>query len=104
MRTLFRGLAVGTLAFAWLAVACGALKKKGGEDAGEGEGGATAEVAAEAAAPVPAATALASNEGDVARFPDEKPIANEQATSCWASQAPSAPDSAPFHGAAGSVP
>src|SRR5262249_37358236 len=76
---------------------CGALKKKGGEDAGE-EGGAVAEVAAEAAAPVPATTALASNEGDIARFPDETAINQEKATFLRGINVREAPPAGPIAG------
>jgi hypothetical protein len=61
-----------------LVASCSSLLKKGGGDDGGAE--ASAVEVAEAAAPVPAAAALASNEGDVARFPDETAIASELAT------------------------
>src|SRR5262245_30692970 len=73
MRTLVRiTTALSALMFI---VNCGLLKK--GEDAGATEGGA-AEVADAAPAPTPAA--LATNEGDIARFPDEAKLADVTAT------------------------
>jgi len=60
----------GALTCVMLVVSCsGLLKKKGEEDAGT-DAAVVTEVA-EAAAPVPAPAAIAANEGDVARFPDE---------------------------------
>jgi hypothetical protein len=62
-------------------VSCsGLLKKKGGEDAGPDAAAVVADTPAEASAPVPGPTALATNEGDVARFPDETKLANVAAT------------------------
>ncbi len=59
-------------------VSCSGLLKKKDEDAGAPEAGVT-EVAADAA-PEPTPAALASNEGDVARFPDETKLAGVNAT------------------------
>lgn len=75
MRTLARGAVV--LSTAMMVVACSGLLKKGEGDAGSDA--APVAVAAEAAAPeappVPAPAAqLATNENDVARFPDETKI------------------------------
>jgi hypothetical protein len=75
MRSLVRGTAV--LVLLSVVASCSGLLKKGGDDAG-GPETSVVEVA-EAAAPVPAPAALATNEGDVARFPDEVAIANEAA-------------------------
>lgn len=75
MRTPFRVASV--LALVMLIASCDLLKKKGGED-----GGAEASVTTEAvdAAPAPAPAALATNEGDVARFPDEEKLEGVAAT------------------------
>lgn len=59
-------------------VSCSGLLKKKEEDAGAPEAG-VAEVVADAA-PAPPPAALASNEGDVARFPDETKLADVSAT------------------------
>jgi hypothetical protein len=76
MKTLVRGSTA--LAFVMFVVSCsGLLKKKGEEDAGL-EASVVSEVAD--AAPAPAPAALATNEGDVARFPDETKIADVSAT------------------------
>jgi hypothetical protein len=70
MRTLSRAAAL--LAFVMLILSCGLLNKKGGDD-----GGAEAAVADIAdTGTTPAPVALAANEGDVARFPDEVKLAN----------------------------
>ncbi len=83
MRTLSR-ITTG-LAVMMFVVSCSSLLKKKGDDAGVGEAGAeeagaaTTEPAADAdLAPTP--EALASNEGDVARFPDEAKLADVSAT------------------------
>ncbi len=77
MRFLFRGSSA--LALIMFVVSCsGLLKKKTtGEDAGI-EASVVSEVAD--AAPVPTPSALATNEGDIARFPDETKLADEHAT------------------------
>ncbi|HVH41251.1 MAG TPA: hypothetical protein VM925_02880 [Labilithrix sp.] len=76
MRILVRGSA--GLAFVMLIVSCSSLlKKKGEEDAGL-EASVTTEVAD--AAPAPAPAALATNEGDIARFPDETKVADVAVT------------------------
>jgi hypothetical protein len=76
MRTLVRGSTA--LAFVMFVVSCsGLLKKKGEEDAGL-EASVVTEVAD--AAPAPTPTALATNEGDIARFPDETKLADVSAT------------------------
>jgi hypothetical protein len=74
MRNLVRGAA--SLAFVMFVVSCsGLLKKKEGDAGAEG---ASAELADAAA--VPGAHPLASNEGDIARFPDETKLADVHAT------------------------
>jgi hypothetical protein len=74
MRIVFRG--ASTLLLVLIFANCSGLLKKG-EDAGAE---ASAEVASDAAAtPTPAPAALATNEGDVARFPDEAKLADEAA-------------------------
>ncbi len=75
MRTLFRGAAIASLAL--LIVSCGLLKKKG-EEADAAAEAAVAEVAD--AAPAPPPPAIASNEDDVARFPDETKLDDVAAT------------------------
>lgn len=76
MRSLVRGSAA--LAFVMFVVSCSSLlKKKGVDDAGV-EASTEAEVVD--AAPPPAAAALATNEGDVARFPDEAKLGDVKAT------------------------
>lgn len=69
MRTLSRGT---TLVVVMMAVAsCGDLLKKRGDDAG-----ATAATTEPVnGTPVPTAQVLATNQGDIARYPDEKPLA-----------------------------
>lgn len=74
MRNLVRSAA--SLVFVMSVVSCSGLLKKDG-DAGAADG-SSAEVVDAAA--VPAVTALASNEGDIARFPDETKLANVKAT------------------------
>jgi hypothetical protein len=76
MRTLSR-ITTGLVVMMFV-VSCSGLLKKKDEDAGAPEAGVT-EVAADAA-PAPAPAALASNEGDVARFPDETKLADVRAT------------------------
>ena len=73
MRILFRGTTA--LVLVMLVASCGRLFNKGGDDAGA-EAAATAEVAPDAEAPAPGPAAIASNEGDVARFPDETKLAD----------------------------
>src|SRR4051794_1236147 len=76
MKTLVR--ASTALALVMFVVSCSSLlKKKGEEDAG-----LEASVVSEPvdAAPAPAPAALATNEGDVARFPDETKLADVGAT------------------------
>jgi hypothetical protein len=75
MRTLFRGAFCASLAL--LIVSCGLLKKKGDEGDAAAEA-STAEVAD--AAPTPPPAALANNEADIARFPDETKLDNVAAT------------------------
>jgi hypothetical protein len=76
MKSVVRGAA--SLAFVMFVVSCsGLLKKKAEEDAGL-EASVVTEVAD--AAPAPAPAALAMNEGDVARFPDETKLADVAAT------------------------
>ncbi len=75
MRILSRGAAAA--AFIMLIASCSSLLKKGGDDGGGAEA-STAEIADTGTAPAPAALAL--NEGDVARFPDEVKLANVSAT------------------------
>jgi len=78
------------VAFAGVIVNCGLLKK-GDPDAGD-EAGATPVVAATDAAPTPTApAALATNEGDVARFPDETKLADVPATTLRAYNVREAP-------------
>lgn len=74
MRTqvLRRLLSLGALTL--VVVNCGLLKK-GGEDAGD-DGAAVVVAAADAAAVPVAPAAIATNEGDVARFPDETKLAD----------------------------
>lgn len=74
-------------------VSCsGLLKKKGDEeDAGGQPEASTAEVADTGAAPVPVAVALATNEGNVARFPDETKLADVAATTLRAFNVREAP-------------
>lgn len=70
----------GTLALAsvmFVVTSCGLLKKKGEEDAGVEA--SVAEPVVDAA-PEPAPPALATNEGDIARLPDETPLDNVVAT------------------------
>ncbi|MDF2692140.1 MAG: hypothetical protein K0S65_523 [Labilithrix sp.] len=77
MKTLVRGAA--SLAFVMFVVSCsGLLKKKAEEDAGL-EASVVTEVVVDAA-PAPVPVALATNEGDVARFPDETKLADVAAT------------------------
>lgn len=78
MRIVVRGSTV--LVLVMLVVSCsGLLKKKAPEeDAGTPETSVVAELADAAPAPLP--SALAQNEGDIARFPDETKIADELAT------------------------
>jgi hypothetical protein len=71
MRILVRG--AGALTFVMLVASCSGLLKKKDEDAGA-DAAVVTEVAPEAAAPVPAPAALATNEDDIARFPDETKI------------------------------
>jgi hypothetical protein len=83
MKTLVRGSTA--LALVMFVVSCsGLLKKKGeGEEAGVEDAAPVAVVDADAAAapaPAPAPAALATNEGDVARFPDETKLADVPAT------------------------
>ncbi|MBX3206830.1 MAG: hypothetical protein KF764_17300 [Labilithrix sp.] len=76
MKTLVRGSTA--LALLMFIVSCsGLLKKKGEEDAGL-EASVESEVAD--AEPEPAPAALAKNEGDVARFPDETKLDGVAAT------------------------
>ncbi len=81
MRTLVRGATA--LAFVMFVVSCSGLLKKKEEDAGGvPEASVAVEPAtadAEAPAPTPSA-ALATNEGDVARFPDETKMPDVTAT------------------------
>ncbi|MCW5832865.1 MAG: SH3 domain-containing protein [Labilithrix sp.] len=77
MKTLVRGSAA--LALLMLVVSCsGLLKKKGGEEDAGLEASVESEVAD--AEPEPAPAALAANEGDVARFPDETKLDDVAAT------------------------
>jgi hypothetical protein len=96
MRIAFRAASVLTAIM--LVVSCGGLLKKGEKDAGEVDAAAVVE-APEAAppppTPAPTATSLASNEGDVARFPDEVAINNESATLQRAYNAREAPPAGP---------
>lgn len=66
-----------SLAFVMFVVSCSSLLQKKDGDAGA-EAGAGAEVVDAAIAPGPAA--LAANEGDVARFPDETKLPDVRAT------------------------
>ena len=63
---------VGVVSMAGALVACSMLKKKAPADAGE-DAPAASESAVEAAAPAPSA-ALASNDSQVTRYPDEKAV------------------------------
>jgi hypothetical protein len=74
MRTPVLRRSLSLVALALVVVNCGLLKK-GGEDAGD-EGGVPVVVATYAAAVPVAPAALATNEGDVARFPDETKLAD----------------------------
>src|ERR1044071_1507397 len=65
-----------TLVFVMLVTSCSGLFKKD-EDAGAPEAAAPVAATDDAAAtPAPAPAALATNEGDVARFPDEVAVAS----------------------------
>ena len=76
MRILVRGSAA--LVLVMLVVSCSGLLKKKTEEAAGLEASVVSEIAD--AAPAPTPVALATNEGDIARFPDETKIADEVAT------------------------
>ena len=59
---------------------CGLLKKKGEDDAGAADEAGAVDEAGTAAADAAPATPAAANVADVARFPDEVPVANVVAT------------------------
>ncbi|MBX3202987.1 MAG: hypothetical protein KF894_32975 [Labilithrix sp.] len=78
MKTLVRGSTA--LALLMFVVSCSSLlKKKGGEEEDAGLDAAVESELADAA-PEPAPAALATNEGDVARFPDEAKLEDVPAT------------------------
>lgn len=68
----------GILALSFVVAGCNPLAKKADVDAGV-DAAVTAADAVDAA-PVPQPAVLATNQGDIARFPDESPIANVRAT------------------------
>lgn len=79
MKTLLvRGTVALTLVM--LVVSCSSLLKKKGEEDGGLEASVTAEASDAAPTPAPGPAALATNEGDVARFPDETKLADVAST------------------------
>lgn len=77
MRTLVRGTTL--LVVVMFVVSCSGLLKKKKEDAGAVDA-AEPEVAADAAPAPTTPAAIAANEGDVARFPDETKLADVSST------------------------
>jgi hypothetical protein len=94
MRTACR--TATTLSVLMLVASCRGLLKKG-EDAGGADASVGVSDTASAAAPtpVPTTTALATNEGDVARFPDETAFPNEHAVLLRSSNVREAPPAGP---------
>jgi hypothetical protein len=96
MRILFRG--TSALVLVMLVASCTKLFGPKGEDAGA-EAGVDAAAVVEDAAPAPAPpAALATNEGDVARFPDETKLADVSAVTQRAYNVREAPPAGPLVG------